>query len=580
MLAILLATTITTNPVLKATPCRIGQAQAAATCGTLAVYEDRAAQSGRTIAIHFVDIAAKHPSHRAIVFNPGGPGASATALAAGFADVTSGALATLRDSYDILLVDNRGTGKSAPQQCDFSPADRPELYFRQIWPDELARSCRDRLARTANLSLYTTSVAADDLDDLRAALGYPKLVLFGGSYGTRFYLDYARRHPERVESLVLSGVAPPHFYVLPLPMARGAQTALDNLAKACRQDRVCATHFPAFAEHFAAVARRFDAGPVSIVIQNPVTHRPQTVQLAKEVFAETIRHELYFPAGAAYIPVTIERAYNGNFAPLADMVRQMDRLFGNLLDNGLNLSVSCAEDLPFVTEADLATYSAGTFEGDARVRAQQRACKLWNVEPAPAAYQDPVRSDAPVLMISGSDDPASPPEYGREALTGLPNGRQMLVPGASHDSDLPSCVDATVVAFVRAHSAAGLDLDHCAATYKRPAFVALAYEEPAPGENAAQRTRFANLMAALMHGKIDRSQLTPAFSEKFPDALVKGLASGLGQLGALQGIVFKGVSGAPNARIYTYLMRFEQDNVLVTIVFDSKNRIKGLEFSG
>jgi pimeloyl-ACP methyl ester carboxylesterase len=578
--AILLATTIATNPALETAPCRVGETHAAAICGTLRVFEDRAAQKGRTIAIHFIDIQAKHSEHRAIVFNPGGPGASATALAEGFADATSGAVASLRDSYDVLLVDNRGTGESAPQQCDFSPANRPELYFRQIWPDELVRSCRDRLASTANLSLYTTSVAADDLDDIRAALGYPKLVLYGGSYGTQFYLDYARRHPDRVESLILGGVAPPHFYILPLPMARGAQTALDDLANACRRARTCATHFPAFAEHFAAVAHRFDAGPVSIVIHDPVTRRSETVQLTKEVFAETIRHEMYFPGGAAYIPVTIERAYSGDFAPLADMVRQMDLLFANILDYGLNLSVSCAEDLPFVTEADLAAYSARTFEGDSRVRAQQRACTLWNVAPAPASYHDPVRSDAPVLMISGSDDPASPPEYGREALTYLPNGRQMLVPGASHDSDLPPCVDATIVAFVRAHSAAGLDLDHCAATYERPAFVTLAYDEPAPGENLAQRTRLLKVMATLMHGKIDRSQLTPTFYEKFSDALVTGLASGLAQLGALQCTVFKGVSGKPDARVYTYLMRFERDNVLVTIVLDGKNQIRGLDFSG
>ena len=176
---------VSTAP-LKTSACRVGQTRKRAICGTLTVFEDRAAATGRTIGIHFIIIEAKHRSHRAIAFNPGGPGASATAMAADFADATSGATATLRDRYDLLFVDNRGTGQSAPQDCSFTPAANPELYFRQLWPDTLVQSCHDRLAARANLSLYSTSEAADDLNDVRAALGYPKLVLFGGSYGTRF----------------------------------------------------------------------------------------------------------------------------------------------------------------------------------------------------------------------------------------------------------------------------------------------------------------------------------------------------------------------------------------------------------
>ncbi len=565
---------------LKTSPCRIGQTHAAAICGTLTVFENRATRTGRTIDLHFIDIAAKHPMHQAVVFNPGGPGASATAMAADFADATDGAFATLRDRYDILLVDNRGTGQSAPQDCNFAPAAHPELYFAQLWPDTIVRSCRDGLAAHADLSLYSTSVASDDLDELRAALGYPKLVLFGGSYGTRFYLDYARRHPGTVESVVLEGVAPPHFYIIPLPMARGAQTAIDNLERACRNDPSCSAHFPHFTEHFAALVQRFDSGPVMLAVQNSVTHQSQRVQLTKEVFVETIRHALYFPSGAAYLPVTIERAYHGDYTPLAEMVSQLSLLFANIVDGGINLSVTCAEDIPFITEADVTQYSAGTFEGDARVRAQKSACKTWNVDPVPATFVDPVRSDAPILMISGTDDPASPPEYARDALPYLPHARIMLVPGASHDSNLPPCVDATIVAFVKARSAAGLNLSRCAATYHRPSFVTLAYDEPAAGENHAQTERFTKILDAMMHGGIDRSQFTPAFSKQLPDAEVKGVASGLQSLGGLQAIVFKGETGSPKARIYTYLMRFARGNVLVTFTLDTSNHLSNLDLSG
>lgn len=565
---------------LTSRPCRVGQTQAAAVCGTLTVYENRAARLGRTIPIAFIVIKAKQPAQHAIVYNPGGPGASATAAAPDFADATDGAMATLRNTYDILLVDNRGTGKSAPQNCNFVPAAHPELYFRQMWPDAIVRSCREELAAHANLSLYATSQAADDLDDVRAALGYPKLVLFGGSYGTRFYLDYARRHPERVESIVLEGVAPPHFFIIPLAMARGAQTAIDSLEAACRSDANCSARFPHFAEHFAAVVRRFDAGAVTMTVRNPVTHGTQSVELTKEVFAETIRHQLYFPAGAAYIPVTIERAYRGNYTPLAEMVAQMALVFANIEANGLNLSVTCAEDVPFITEADVVRDSAGTFEGDVRVRAQQRACRLWNVGPVPAAFLEPVHSNAPILMISGSDDPASPPEYARAALAYLPNAKIMLVPGASHGSDLPPCVDAAIVSFVRAASAAGLDLSRCAATYRRPAFADLAYDEPAAGANLAQTQRFEKVAEAATHGRMDRSLFTPEFSKQITDTVLRELASGFAGLGDLQGFVFKGESGSPQARVYKYLMRFAEANVMATFTLNASNLIASLDFSG
>jgi pimeloyl-ACP methyl ester carboxylesterase len=565
---------------LKTSPCRVGQSRAAAICGTLTVFEDRAAGAGRTIAIHFIVIEAKHRTNRAIAFNPGGPGVSATGMAADFADATDGALATLHDRYDLLLVDNRGTGESAPQNCDFAPAAHPELYFRQMWPDAIVQSCHDRLAAQANLRLYSTSAASDDLDDVRAALGYPKLVLFGGSYGTRFYLDYARRHPGSVESVALEGVAPPHFYIIPLPMARGAQTAIGRLQQACRNDPTCSAHFPHFAEHFAAVVQRFDSGPVTLAVRNPVTHRLQNVQLTKEVFVETIRHTMYFPPGAAYIPVTIERAYRGDYTPLGEMVSQMALFFSNIQADGLNLSVTCVEDIPFITEADVTRDSAGTFEGDARVRAQQRACKFWNVDPAAAAFLDPVQSDAPILMISGSDDPATPPGYARAGLAYLPHARIMLVPGASHDSDLPPCVDAAIVAFVRARSAAGLSLSRCAAAYRRPSFVALAYDEPAAGENRAQTTRLTKILDAILQGRIDRSQLTPALSKEYSEAVLKGLAADLTGLGELQAIVFKGETSSPKARVYKYLLRFARGNVVATITLDSSSRIGGLDLSG
>ena len=458
------------QPALERHDCTIGTKKTHAICGSLQVFEDRRAGSGRTLDIHFVVLPATRPTREAIFWNPGGPGASATALAPFIAD---GAFETylpkLRDRFDLVFVDNRGTGASHELRCTlFSRAD-PQSYFLQLWPDAALRSCRDRLAQGADLSDYATDYAADDLDDIRAALGYEKVVLNGDSGGTTFFLDYARRHPEHVESLLLNGVAPPHVLIIPLQDAAGAQLAADRVIAACRADARCDSTFPHLAAHFAALVRRFDRGPLTIAIQNTVTHRRQDVLLSKEVFADRLRQTMYSAATAAYVPFIIDRAFHGDYLPLGEMVMVTADGLDGLVPAGANLSVTCAEDIPFITEADVRKTSADSFMGDARVRAQQRACAIWNVQPVSAAFQQPVRTDAPVFMISGADDPTTPPNYSLEALAFMPNARRLLIANASHDDEVP-CADALSERFIRAASAKHLDTASCAAAYRRPSF--------------------------------------------------------------------------------------------------------------
>jgi pimeloyl-ACP methyl ester carboxylesterase len=288
------------------------------------------------------------------------------------------------------------------------------------------------------------------------------------------YLDYLRRHPQHVESAVLEGVAPPGIFIIPREFARGAQVALDRVIVDCAADHSCHAQFPALRAHVTALLHRFDRGPLRIRIRNLSTKRLESVALSKEVFADRLRQAMYSQEGAALVPLVLERAYLGDAVPLGTLIQQVTQgLVG--VSTGLNLSVTCAEDVPFITEADIARTSAGTFMGDARVRAQQRACAIWNVSPVPRAFVRPVRSNVPILMISGADDPASPPEFGRAALRYLPNARQIVIPHASHEIDLP-CADRLIVDFVRARSAKKLAAASCAASSHRPPFLT----SPAP----------------------------------------------------------------------------------------------------
>ncbi len=460
----------TPAPALHTRACVMGRRKLPSLCGSLRVFEDRAARSGRTIDVAFVVLKAKRPTHHAIFFNPGGPGAPAIPLAGYAADgMFEPYMAKLLDRYDVVFVDNRGMGQSRALNCDiWTPAHRA-AYFMQLWPTAQLRACRAQLARDANLSLYATDYAVDDIDDIRAALGYPRIALSGGSGGTLLYLDYARRHPSHAESLLLQGVAPEHFLLVPLEDAQGSQMAMDHLVAACAADAKCSRAFPNLGPHFAALVRRFDRGPVAVRFRDQKTKAASTLMLSKEVFADRLRQALYSTDGSRFVPFVIDRAYHDDYGPLATLVDFVTRSLGDEVTPGANLSITCAEDIPFIAERDIVRTSSGSFQGDTRVRAQQRACRIWNVRPVSPAFQQPVRSSAPALLVSGADDPATPPQYARDELPYLSNAKWMLVANASHDTELP-CVMRLAAKFIRAASVTGLDTRGCSTANRRPPF--------------------------------------------------------------------------------------------------------------
>lgn len=563
-------------PQMKA--CAIGAMPAR--CGTYRVYEDRARGEGRTIDLHFIVIPAKKPTHRAIVFNPGGPGASSTADAG---VLMSGQVVsefvTLRDRYDVLLLDNRGTGQSAPQNCDIAPFDNPQAYFLQWWPDEILRQCRAKLAANANLSLYATPYAIEDLNDLRGALGYDKLVLDGGSYGTQFYLAFARAHPEHVESMVLRAVAPPHFYRIPLPDAGGFEASLDHLIAECAAEAGCPKRFPRFREEFVAVARRFDQGPVTVSLWEDRRNRALPVPLSREVFFERLRKAFYDPASARYVPVIIESAYHGDYAPLALLVQELSQSTAAEQANGLNLSAACAEDIPFITEAAVASSSAGMLEGDVRVRAEQHACRIWNVQPVDASFDEPVQSSLPTLMIAGSDDPATPSSYAREEMKYLSNGHLMIVKGGTHESDSP-CVDKVVDRFVRTHAVSDGEMNKCAASYQRPPFATtLAYYQVGSQGNPAIATRLRSFIEKWKKGTLDRSQLTKALSAQYSPQLVANVAEQLASIGSFDGFRLLDTHVTSKGTTYHYAARARTAYFVATFTINGAGEIADMDLS-
>src|SRR5690242_7882835 len=198
-------------PRLSLQPCKLPRLKGDALCGTYEVLEDRAAKSGRTIKLKVVLLKAlsNTPKPDAIFPLHGGPGAPATQLVE---LVHGGILGPVRRDHDLVFVDQRGTGGSNPLICDVDDNPR-ELagYFADILPRDKVRACREKLQTIADLRLYTTPIAMDDLDDVRSALGYDKINLLGLSYGTIAAQVYMRRHPEHVRAIFLVGVATPNI---------------------------------------------------------------------------------------------------------------------------------------------------------------------------------------------------------------------------------------------------------------------------------------------------------------------------------------------------------------------------------
>jgi len=448
--------------------CDVSDIPGGGWCGILTVYEDRSAKAGRKISLNIVVIPALHPTATAepVFWLEGGPGGAATHAAG---SVSQNYLGGLRKDHDLVFVDERGTGKSNPLKCD-DIGENPgnlDAYLGKLFPSQLIRACRQKLEKTADLKLYTTAIAVDDLDEVRDALGYKRINLAGASYGTLAAQVYMRKYPERVRSAFLVGVVTPGFK-LPLPFARAAQNALELLFQDCAADKVCHDAFPNLKEEFYAVLSRFDGGPLNVKIIDPTTKRERLVTVERESYVEHLRAMLYSTANARFLPFVVHRAFLKDFVPFGVMAVRVN-LGGPSTSRGLYFSVTCAEDIPFITEQDIVTETSGTFLGDRRVRAHIAACSEWPRGDVSEDFTNPVQSEIPVIMFSGEADGSTPPWIAEAGVKLLPDGRQIIVRHTGHQIDGP-CTWDLMQAFFKTASAKQLDTS-CIEKAKRPPFV-------------------------------------------------------------------------------------------------------------
>jgi pimeloyl-ACP methyl ester carboxylesterase len=438
----------------KLRPCRLPGINEELLCGKLTVFENRQTRSGRTIDLNIVELPAfdQKNKNEPLFDLAGGPGIASTGAATFYA--TDGK--EYRRKHDIVLVDQRGTGKSNPLTA-LPVKKTPQDYLTEMYPVDYLKNLRRELEPHADLTQYTTSIAMDDLDDVRSWLGYERINLFGLSYGSRAVLVYLRQHPERVHTATIIGVAPTYLK-MPLHHSEAAARAMEHLLQACERDTQCHQAFPQVRREWTTVLAQLGGQPARVQYSPPLGTGPVTVEIERDIFAEKIRNWMYGRDKASRIPLIVHQAATGDFAAfLHDAISPSPTDF---IADGMYLSVTCAEDVPFINQEEAAKLNAGNPFGNYRVFQQTRACSVWPQGKIPADYHDPVSSNIPVLIFSGNMDPVTPPNYGEEVAKSLPNSRHVVIPQAGHGMDGltdPGCPDRIIIEFIDKGSAKDLD---------------------------------------------------------------------------------------------------------------------------
>jgi pimeloyl-ACP methyl ester carboxylesterase len=443
------------NPL---TACTLPGVARFARCGSIIVPEDRRNPAGRKIAIRVAVLPAQNAERKndPIVILQGGPGESAIDDASVYAQW----LAPVLVDRDLLLVDQRGAGGSAPLTCKLADQRDTAVLLRESFPLSAIERCTSQLAAHADLTQYGYANFVDDLEQIRKTLGFDKLNLFAGSYGTRAAQVYLRRFPDAIRTVFFLSVVPIDLPT-PITMASTAQKELDQLFDACLADARCRQAYPDLRTEFDEVMQRLRRGEAKALIEG---YRSPIVMDAGPA-AGWIRAKLYRPSSAAELPWAIHRAYNGDWKPIADGVASAaDSNFSF----GLFFAITCNEDMRFIDPAKIAPASRQTFVGDTRVRQQQAACRYWPLSPLPKNHRAPVRSKVPALFVTGEADGGTPIWFTEHAAKNFANGRILFSPGQGHTEWNP-CVASRYYALVRQGRAEGKRRDSCP-RIPRPAF--------------------------------------------------------------------------------------------------------------
>jgi pimeloyl-ACP methyl ester carboxylesterase len=456
--SLLVAPPATAAPRLALEPCRLehpqGAGSVAARCGTLEVAEDPAKPDGRRVglAVAVIPAISTRAKPDPLFLLAGGPGQGARETFVPFLPAFAG----VRRSRDLVLVDQRGTGESNRLGCDMPEETWAEADLPPEALGELAQDCLAMLP--GDPRYYTTSVAVRDLDAVRAALGYERINLYGGSYGTRVAQHYARRYPAHTRSVTLDSAVHPALALGP-GMALDAEAALRAGLARCDADAACAERFGDLDAAFDALRARLAAGPVDVRLADPVNGETRVVEFTSGHLALAVRLLSYSAQTAALLPLLIHEAQaNDNLVPLAAQAEMIGSMLGESIAYGMHNAVVCTEDLPFVVEGHVDREALRrSYLGEEMLAGLEAMCAVWPRGLLDPDLRSPVVSSVPALVLSGSLDPVTPPTYGTAAAAGFRDNLHVVFEGQGHLQLGLHCAQQLLRRFLEAGTARGLD---------------------------------------------------------------------------------------------------------------------------
>lgn len=458
---------------LKLTSCELPHflsgATTAAWCSDFDVAENPAQPEGRHIGLHLAVIRsdAGKPAADLVVMLAGGPGEAATQA---FADTA--VYAGVLKHHDVLLLDQRGTGGSNPLSCKETAealrAQAPESDVPS--PDEIRKrvaSCLTEVQKKADPRYYTTTIAVDDLEKVRRALGALPFDLIGVSYGTRVAQQYLMRHSDAVRGAVLDSPAPNQL-ILGEGFAASLESALKRDFADCSAAPACKKAFNDPMQTLYKLRDGLRANPREVIFRDPRTFESVTRKVTPGSLVGVVRLFAYEPETAALLPLSIDAAEHGDFTPLLGQQRLLDADLAGDINGGMGMSVICSEDADELREQP---QDADTMLGNLLVAQIRAQCGVWPHGAMPADFHVPLRSDTPILILSGSRDPVTPPKYGEDLMQGLSNARHLVLKGQGHAVLGRGCMPKLVEQFIDHPDPRTLDASCLDRLGPTPAFV-------------------------------------------------------------------------------------------------------------
>ncbi len=412
-------------------------------CGYLVVPEDRSAPAGRSVklAVAVFKSPAQDRAPDPLVFLQGGPGGAIVGQLGPSIDAQ--ALPIITGRHDFILIDQRGTGYSQPSlacteltQLQYATIDQNLSAKRQVTLETQAgKACHDRLVRAGvNLNAYTTPDDAADVADLRQALGYATMDLYGVSYGTRLALTTMRLYPRGLRSVVLDSVVQPQSDNFSDPL-RSMRRSFDTLFQGCAAAAACNKAYPHLDQEFYALVTRLNSKPVSFRVTNSDTGKSYTALLNGDGLTNLLFQSLYVTSLIPSLPKMIDDVRRGDYGLAAKAYGLVE--FDDSVSLGMYYAVECSEDAPFTNPGNIEAASRvlpPALRSDQLISSlgELGQCGTWTVKKVSSAQKQPVHSPIPTLVLAGQYDPITPPAHSKAVATALSHGYFYQFPGTGH----------------------------------------------------------------------------------------------------------------------------------------------------